>query len=149
MRTAPTRRRARAARRGFSLIELLLVLVILAVLTAIVVPKFAGRSEQARVTAAQTDIRSFETALGEFEVDVGRYPTEAEGLDALVEEPSDVKNWKAGGYLNRNAIPKDPWGNPYVYVNPGRENTEGYDVYSAGPNGQEGDDDDIGNWITE
>ncbi len=150
MRRTHTDRTLRmAARRGFSLIELLLVLVILAILTAIVVPKFAGRSEQARVTAAQTDIRSFESAIGQFELDAGRYPTEAEGLQALVAEPPDAKNWRTGGYLERNAIPKDPWGNAYVYVCPGKRNPDGYDVYSAGPNGQEGDDDDIGNWIEE
>ena len=131
--------------RGFSLIELLLVLVILSVLAAIIVPKFTGRSEQARETAAQTEIRNLESALEAFETDCGRYPTESEGLEALIEEPSDVSNWR-GSYLSRNSVPKDPWGHEYVYVIPGRENTNGYDLYSYGPNGLEGDDDDIGNW---
>ncbi|NLF30805.1 MAG: type II secretion system protein GspG, partial [Planctomycetes bacterium] len=83
-----------------------------------------------------------------FEIACGRYPAEDEGLDALMEEPNDAPNWD-GPYLTRNVVPKDPWGNPYVYVCPGRINTKGYDVYSAGPNGNEGDDDDIGNWIAE
>ena len=148
-KTYETRPNGRMLKRGFSLIELLLVLVILAILAAIIVPKFAGRSEQARVTAAQTDIRSFETGLAAFEVDCGRFPTEAEGLQALVEEPPDVRNWNSQGYLSRGAIPKDPWGNSYVYVYPGKRNETSYDVYSPGPNGQEGDDDDIGNWIAE
>ena len=151
---APVRRRRdarprRARHGGFSLIELLLVLVILATLTAIVAPKFVGRSEQARVTAAQRQIGDFETALAQFQLDCRRYPTEAEGLRALVEEPADVKNWQEGGYLGRNAIPKDPWDTPYIYVYPGKRNPSGYDVYSAGPNGEEGDADDIGNWIDE
>lgn len=133
--------------RAFSLIELLLVLVILATLAAVIVPKFSNRSKQARLTAAQTDVSSLETALDAFEVDCGRYPTEAEGFEALYEEPSDVKNWR-GPYFKRG-IPKDPWGNPYVYKQPGEHNTSGYDVYSLGPNGQGGDEDDICNWNKE
>ncbi len=134
-------------RAGFSLIELLLVLVILATLAAVVVPKFAGRSQEARITAAQVDISHLETALDAFEVDCGRYPTEQEGLEALWQAPADVTGWRRE-YVKPNSG-KDPWGHPYVYRYPGRQNTGSYDLYSFGPNGQEGDADDIGNWATE
>lgn len=140
-------RTSRRARAGFSLIEILLVLVILATLAAIVVPKFVGRSEQARITATQTDIVNLETALDAFEVDCGRYPTEQEGLDALVNAPSDVTGWR-GPYL-KNATPKDAWGQAYIYRQPGRNNTSGFDLFSTGPNKLEGDEDDLVNWTTD
>jgi len=130
--------------RGFTLVELLLVLVILAVLAAIVVPKFTKRSEQARIAAATTDIASFGTALDMFELDVGRYPSSDEGLKALVEQPSNAKEWK-GPYLKRT-IGNDPWGHPYIYRAPGAHNANGYDLYSYGPDGAEGGGDDIDNW---
>jgi len=120
------------------------VLVILTTLAAVIVPKFTRRSEQTRVTAARTDIANLEVALDAFEVDTGRYPTTEEGLTALLQQPSDVKSW-SGPYIKRG-LPKDPWGNPYVYKTPGDHNTSGYDLYSFGPNGQEGGDDDIDNW---
>jgi general secretion pathway protein G len=126
---------------AFTLIELLLVLVILAVLAAVVVPKFTNRSEQARITAAHTQISSFETSMDAFEVDCGRYPSSEEGLRALVEAPSGVQNWH--GYMKQ--IPNDPWGHPYVYQFPGTHNPNGFDLYSLGPDGREGNDD-IDNW---
>lgn len=131
-------------RSGFTLIELLLVLVILTVLAAVVVPKFTRRSEQARITAARADIANIELALDAFEIDNGRYPTTQEGLTALVQQPPDLPNWR-GPYLKRGA-PKDPWGNPYQYRCPGQYNTDGYDLFSFGPDGQEGTSDDITNW---
>lgn len=131
--------------RAFSLIELLLVLVILAVLAAVVVPKFTNRSEQARITAAKTDISSLETALDAFEVDNGRFPTGDEGLRALIESPANLSNWR-GPYIKRG-IPNDPWGNPYIYRHPGMRNTNGYDLYSTGPDGRESNDD-ITNWLS-
>ncbi len=134
----------RRAQSAFTLIELLLVLVILAVLAAVVVPKFTRRSEQARMTAARADIANLEVALDAFEVDTGRFPTTDEGLAALVEEPAGASGWY-GPYIKRG-VPKDPWGRPYVYTQPGDHNTTGYDLYSYGPNGQEGGDDDIDNW---
>lgn len=137
-------RTAALAKSGFTLVELLLVLVILASLAVIVVPKLTGRSEQARVTAARADIANLETALDAFEIDNGRYPTTEEGIAALVEAPPDLDDWK-GPYIKRG-VPNDPWGNPYVYTCPGRYNTSGYDLYSMGPDGQEGGDDDIDNW---
>ena len=138
------RQTRRAPMHGFTLIELLLVLVILATLAAVVVPKFAKRSEQARITAARTEISIIEVSLDAFEIDTGRYPTTQEGLEALIEEPSNVRGWH-GAYLKRG-VPKDPWGNPYVYECPGQHNTDGYDLHSFGPDVKNGGDDDIVNW---
>ena len=130
-------------RRGFTLIELLLVLVILGILAAIVVPKFAGRTEQARVAAAQTQIANFATALDAFEVDNGYYPKGRNGLLDLVEQPRDTESWK-GPYIKE--VPLDPWQHPYVYEFPGKRNAKSFDLMSAGPDGREGTDDDITNW---
>ncbi len=129
---------------GFTLVELLLVMVILAVLAMVVVPKFSGRSEQAKVTAAKTDIANLEVAIDAFEVDCSRYPTAEEGIDALVRQPAGLTEWK-GPYLKRG-VPADPWHKPYVYRCPGQHNTNGYDLSSYGPDGQEGGSDDIINW---
>lgn len=136
--------RRRGLRNGFTLIELLLVLVILSVLAAVVVPKFTKRSEQARITAARTDIANLEVALDSLEIESGRYPSTQEGLQALVTEPSGIRDWH-GPYIKRG-VPNDPWGYPYVYKHPGQHNTSGYDLHSMGPNGQEGGGDDIDNW---
>jgi len=139
------RRRRRAKISGFTLIELMLVLVILATLAAIVLPKFTGRSQQAKITSAKTQISQFEVALDAFEIDLGRYPTSAEGLRALVEKPSsDSDGWQQA-YLKRD-IPQDPWGNDYQYRYPGQYNENGYDLYSVGPDHKLGGDDDIKNW---
>lgn len=129
-------------RRGFTLIELMLVLVILAVLAAVVVPKFSNRSEQARETAAKTDVSVIEGALDQFEVDNGRYPDNNEGLRALVEQPAGLQNWH-GPYVKR--LNNDPWGNAYIYRYPGTHNPNSYDLYSLGKDGREGNDD-IANW---
>jgi general secretion pathway protein G len=134
----------RAAARGFTLIELLLVLVILGVLAAIVVPKFSGRTEQARVTAAQSQISTFGTALDAFEVDNGYYPKGNAGLNDLFTQPRDAVSWK-GPYLQKG-IPLDPWGNAYVYECPGKNNPTGYDISSNGPDGRANSEDDITNW---
>ncbi|MEY4387258.1 MAG: PilD-dependent protein PddA [Verrucomicrobiota bacterium] len=132
--------------RAFTLVEMLLVLVIIGVLAAIVVPKLAGRSEQARVTAAQSQIAAFGTALDAFEVDNGYYPKGKDGLQDLVQTPRDAQNWK-GPYLKQE-IPADPWGNAYNYECPGKHNTSGYDLYSAGPDGRAGNEDDINSWTS-
>jgi general secretion pathway protein G len=134
---------------AFTLIELLLVLVILTTLTAIVLPKFTGRSKEAKVTAAKTQIAQLEVALDAFEIDLSRYPTTVEGLRVLVEKPtSDTEGWDQP-YLRRQEIPKDPWGNDYVYRYPGQYNEYGYDLYSYGPDGKQGGGDDIVNWSEE
>jgi len=131
-------------KKGFTLIELLLVLVILSTLAAIVVPKFTRRTEQARITAAKSDIAGLEVALDSYEVDTGTLPATDEGLSALVEPPASVQNWN-GPYIKRG-IPVDPWGNPYLYKSPGDHNTNSYDLSSFGPDGKEGGGDDIDNW---
>ncbi len=129
---------------AFTLIELLLVLVILGILAAIVVPKFANRGEQARQTAAKTQIAAFSTALSAFEVDNGYYPRGKDGLEALLAQPKDANNWR-GPYLEKS-IPPDPWNRPYLYECPGKHNPNGYDISSMGFDGREGTEDDITNW---
>jgi general secretion pathway protein G len=129
--------------QAFTLVEMLLVLVILAVLAAIVIPKMSGRSQQAKVTAAVSQISSFELCLNQFEVDTGAYPQGSAGLNALVEQPNNTPDWK-GPYLKN--IPNDPWGGTYTYTYPGKHNAKGYDIMSPGPDGQPGTDDDITNW---
>jgi len=138
--TLPARRSA-----GFTLIELLLVLVILAVLAVVVVPKLTGRSKQARIAAASTGIANISLALDALEIDCGRLPTTEEGPLALIEQPGNLLDWK-GPYLKRNYVPVDPWKKPYAYSFPGRHNQRGYDLYSYGPDMQDGGGDDIDNW---
>ncbi|MDB6055182.1 MAG: xcpT 8 [Verrucomicrobiales bacterium] len=133
---------------AFTLIELLIVLIILAVLAAIVVPKFSGRTEQAKQTAAQSQIALFGTALDTYEVDMGAYPQGKTGLSDLINAPRDGNSWK-GPYLKGDNIPNDPWGNPYVYEYPGKHTMNGYDIISAGPDGKMGTDDDIANYTTK
>ena len=141
--TRNTVRAPGSRRRAFTLVEMLLVLVILGVLAAIVYPKVAGRGEQARQTAAQSQIAAFKTALDAFEVDNGYYPKGRNGLLDLIQKPRDAVNWR-GPYLE--SIPKDPWQNEYIYSNPGKHNPNSYDILSVGPDGREGTEDDVGNW---
>jgi general secretion pathway protein G len=138
----------RAARSlGFTLIELMLVLVILATLAGLVAPKFVGQSKEAKIKAAKVQISNFETALDAFEIAVGRYPTQAEGLDALIHKPTtDPGDWQQPFMKN---IPVDPWGQDYVYVYPGQRNVDSYDLYSYGPDSKAGGNDDIVNWQEE
>ena len=133
-------RTVRSANQGFTLVEMLLVLVILATLAAIVYPKVMGRSEQARVTAAQTQIANFKTVINMFEVDTGKFPIGRNGLMDLIQQPRDVVGWH-GPYLE--SIPKDPWGNDYLYEYPGKHNPTSYDISSPGPPGAQSP---IGNW---
>jgi general secretion pathway protein G len=135
--------RRRHGEGAFTLVELLLVLVILGILAAIVIPKFSGRTEQAQITAAQTQISTFNTALNAFEVDTGSYPRGSDGLQQLVVAPPDITGWR-GPYLVSD-IPRDPWGQPYTYEFPGRLNPSGYDIVSMGPDKQPGTADDITN----
>lgn len=135
--------------RGFTLIELMLVVIILGILVAMVVPRLAGRTEQARQAAAQADIESnIAVALDLYELDNGVYPSTEQGLQALINEPTSSPtppNWN-GPYLKKKKLPLDPWGRAYVYVSPGVHNKEDYDLYSYGPDGIEGGGDDATNW---
>lgn len=143
MRPIHTRRHLSRTRNAFTLIELLLVLVIIAVLAAVVVPKLVGRSEDAKKKATVASISGIKLALDAFEVDNSRYPTNSEGLMALVEQPAGLTNWH-GPYVERQQIEKDAWDHPFVYKYPGTRNPSGFDVSSLGPDGQESQDD-IGN----
>ncbi len=145
-------RKASLAQRGFTLIEVMVVVVILGILAAVVVPRVMDRPDQARITKVQNDIRALESALNLYRLDNFNYPTTEQGLRALVERPSGndtARNWRAGGYIDR--LQKDPWGNEYQYLRPGRDDRE-YDLYSLGADGRPGGTDanaDIGNWNVE
>ena len=130
----------KTVQKGFTLIELMIVVAIIGILAALVIPKIVGRSEQARATAAHADISSIKTALDAFEVDNGFYP---KNIQALVSQPGNTRNWH-GPYLEK--VPQDPWGNNYLYYFPGKRNASSYDLLSVGPDGKEGTDDDVGNW---
>lgn len=133
------------SRKGFTLIEIMLVVVIIGVLAAMVVPKLAGRGEQARVTAAQTDIdANLATAVDLYELDNGKPPSTEQGLSALLTQPDNAPRWK-GPYLKKMKIPKDPWGRDYMYVFPGKHNKDSYDLFSLGQDGEESADD-VSNW---
>jgi len=129
------------SQRGFTLTELMLVVVIIGILAALVIPKIAGNSERARLIAAQADINGgIKTALGNYEVDNGIYP---KSLQDLLVRPGNAQNWH-GPYLDN--LPVDPWSHPYIYYFPGKHNPNSYDLLSVGPDGKEGTEDDIGNW---
>jgi general secretion pathway protein G len=133
--------------RGFTLIEIMVVVVIIGLLAAFAVPLFMGRVDEARITKTRADIQAIETALAMYRLDTARYPNTSHGLSALVRRPEEatVRNWREGGYLPR--LPRDPWGNDYQYRYPGSRGLA-YDLYSLGPDGVEGgaQSDDIGNW---
>lgn len=132
--------------KGFTLIEILVVVSILAILGAMIVPKIMDRPSEARVTAAKVQIGDIINALKTYKLDNGKYPTQEQGLQALVTKPSgdQASNWK--GYLDR--VPKDPWGHDYVYLNPGIHTDVDLMSYGAdGQTGGEGFDADIGNWM--
>ncbi|HLD41179.1 MAG TPA: type II secretion system major pseudopilin GspG [Candidatus Omnitrophota bacterium] len=136
--------RLNEGRAGFTLIELMLVVIIIGALAAMVMPRLAGRGEQARVTAAKADIlTNISTALKLYELDSGAYPVSEEGLEALLSKPSSANNWN-GPYLERRPI--DPWNREYKYKSPGDHRPADYDLYSLGKDGQEGTADDVHNW---
>jgi general secretion pathway protein G len=133
----------RQRRSAFTLVELLLVLAILALLAGIVLPKLTGSKEKANIAAAKTQMNAFATALDMFEVDNGHYPRGKNGLRDLVNKPRDAgADWHQ--YLD--SIPKDPWGNDYIYECPGKHRPTSYDLSSTGPLGKAGGDDNIVNW---
>ena len=151
--TVSTSVRTRAGRtrngraRGFSLLELLVVLLLLGAFAGIFAPKIFGQAEKAKRNAAKLEIDQIGQGLDLFKLEVGRFPTSQEGLAALVTAPSGVSNWN-GPYLKRSTVPKDPWSNEYKYVSPGDQNRP-YDIISLGPDGKEGgdgDNKDITSW---
>jgi general secretion pathway protein G len=137
-----TRPSMRAARRAFTLIELLLVMVIIAILAGIVVPKVVNRVGESKITRAKADLSSIKTALNMFNIDNGRYPTTEEGLRSLITnpDPGSLTKWEKN--LDKDEVPKDPWNNDYIYRSPG-SNGDDYDLFSSGPSGQPGGSDNI------
>ena len=142
---------SRNRNRGFTLIEIMVVMVILGLLVAIVAPNIMGRSDQAKVTVAETQLSNIANALDLYRLDNSHYPSTQQGLEALVNRPSgtpEPNNWGPESYMN--SIPEDPWGNDYQYISPGTEGP--YDLYSFGADGQEGgegNDADISVWATQ
>jgi general secretion pathway protein G len=136
-----------ASQKGFTLLEIMVVVVIIGLLAAIVAPKLMGNVDKAAVNRSKQDIRSIETALNLYRLDNFKYPTTEQGLEALVKNPGETvaPNWKTGGYLQR--MPVDPWNNPYHYLSPGQHGE--IDIFTYGADGREGGDGvdaDIGNW---
>ena len=143
--------RSRRRQRGFTLIEIMIVVVIIGLLAAVIMPQLLGRVDDARVAKAHQDIQAIETALTMYRLDNAKYPTTDQGLRALIVQPTDpsIRHWRPGGYVQKAS--KDPWGNDYQYVSPGTHGGE-YDLYSLGADNQpggEGVDADIGNWDAE
>lgn len=138
----------RPRQRGFTLIEIMVVVVIMGVLAALIVPKLMGRADDARIAAAKQDIATLMSALKLYKLDNQHYPTTGQGLQALVQKPASgpaANGWKAGGYIEK--LPKDPWGGQYQYLSPGVKGE--VDVFSYGADGQpggSGNDADIGSW---
>lgn len=131
--------------RGFSLIELIVVLVILGLLATIVGPRLIGKLSEGKANIAKMQVDNLQGSLDLFRFDVGRYPNSSEGLQALIENPG-IQNWN-GPYLDKNSLPKDPWGREYLYRSPGLHGE--YDLYSLGADGAEGgegDNADIVSW---
>jgi general secretion pathway protein G len=140
--------------KGFTLIEIMVVIIILGLLAGLVLPKFLGQEEKAKIEIAKTQIRSLEGALDAYKLDNGAYPATDQGLDALIKKPESGHiplKWREGGYLKPARIPKDPWNRDYVYLSPGSENRE-YEIISYGADGEpggEGNNADIQSWTMQ
>jgi general secretion pathway protein G len=139
--------------RGFSLIELMVVIVILGILAGMIMPRLMGRTDDAKVVKAKVDMAALDTALKLYKLDNGEYPTTEQGLKALIEPPEEedgTGNWKKGGYLEKRLLPKDPWGREFIYLSPGANGE--YDIISYGADGVPGGEDknkDIKSWESE
>ncbi len=148
MKTKQNLKDNRKSVHGFTLMEILIVVVILSILAITVVPQFMDAPDKARVAKTKADVKNIETSLSMYKLDNFSFPSTSQGLNALIQKPSgtpEAKNWKPGGYLSQ--LPNDQWGNPYQYLNPGNRSL--VDVYSFGADGQpggEGVNADIGNW---
>lgn len=141
--------KASHSKAGFTLIEIMIVVIILAILAAAVLPRLTGRTQQAKESRALSDIQTISLALELYSIDNGNFPTSSQGLQALRIRPTSPpapQNWR-GPYIKK-ALPKDPWGQPYKYAAPGIHNREDFDLYSFGADGVEGGEDDITNWET-
>lgn len=138
---------------GFTLIELMVVIVILGILASLIVPRLMGRTDDAKIVKAKIQIESLETALKLYKLDNGMYPDTEQGLEALIEPPDTgilPKKWKKGGYLEKGRVPKDPWGNEFIYLSPGVH--DDFDIISYGADGVSGGEDknsDINSWEIE
>lgn len=133
---------------GFTLIELMMVVIIIGILGAIVLPRFVGQADKAKKAAAQLEIRNIGMALERYEMENGAFPTIEQGLKALVEKPTSSpvpRDW-GGPYLKDNEVPKDPWKQSYQYRRPSQNNHPDYDLWSFGPDEKDGTEDDISNW---
>ena len=137
---------------GFTLIEIMAVVLIIGLLSTIVGVSIFAQVDKGRITATSVQISNLESVLELYRMDNAHYPTTKQGLDALVNEPSDARNFPPGGYLQKRRIPEDPWGNPYEYEQPGQNNDHSFDLWSYrsdGEPGGEGVDADIGNWLAD
>lgn len=146
-------RTKKSEEKGFTLIELMVVIVILGVLAGLIVPRIMGRPDEARLAKARIQIESLETALKLYKLDNGKYPSTEQGLQALVEMPvtePPLKHWREGGYLEKNKVPLDPWDNEFVYLSPGAHGD--FDLSSLGADGEEGGEGknrDVNSWEVE
>jgi len=136
------KRKKKKTRKGFTMVELMAVLIILGLLATVLVRNFMGQTDRARVVITKANLKILHSAISQFKMETGRFPTEDEGLIALIEQPSDIETWEPGGYLESTEIPKDGWGNEFIFeLYP--ESGKQFVIRSSGPDGEEGTEDDL------